>query len=409
MDFEVAYSPEQEQFRAEVRAWLADHVPHVEGDRDSDENYEKFRQLGRDLGARGWLRPTAPPEYGGGGLTVDHAIVIAEEVDRYDLRLPPYYDSGGTLGGASILVWGSEEQKARMLPPIFTGEVVTWQLLTGPEAGSDLAGTMTDARRDGDEYVLNGEKVFVGGSHGADYLWTIARTDPAGERHRNLSWFLIPAGLPGITYRRMELMGDGNEGIGSGYKNTVYFDNVRVPASQLVGGENNGWQVASTHLELEHGAGGRIGHNRLFRLTREWAQERKRDGRPLIEHDDVRERLVDVFVQTEVTRLLNLRNYWMNQAHERMSYEGPQASYYGKMAGLEVANAMMDIIGPYALTTDMEWDISGGQVEAYLKSAIVALHPGGTADIQKVIIARRIGVGRDVAERAGRTDGQAGF
>ncbi|MBX7112107.1 MAG: acyl-CoA dehydrogenase family protein [Dehalococcoidia bacterium] len=409
MDFEVAYSPEQEQFRAEVRAWLAEHVPQVEGDRDSDENYEKYRQLGRELGAKGWLRPAAPVEYGGGGLPVDHAIVIAEEVDRYDLRLPPYYDSGGTLGGASILVWGTEEQKRRMLPPIFRGEVVTWQLLTGPEAGSDLAGTTTDARRDGDEYVLNGEKVFVGGSHGADFLWTIARTDATGERHRNLSWFLIPADLPGIQYRRMELLGDGNEGIGSGYKNTIYFDNVRVPAAQLVGGENNGWQVASTHLELEHGAGGRIGSNRLFRMTREWARQLKREGRPLIEHPDVQERLVDVFVQTEVTRLLNLRNYWMNQSHQRMSYEGPQASYYGKMAGLEVSQAMMDIIGPYALTTDEEWDVSRGLVEPYLKSAIVALHPGGTADIQKVIIARRIGVGRDIAERAGDTGGQAAF
>lgn len=409
MDFEVAYSPQQEQFRAEVRAWLAEHVPHVEGDRDSDENYAKYRQLGKDLGERGWLRPTAPVEYGGGGLSTDHAIVIAEEVDRYDLRLPPYYDSGGTLGGASILVWGSEEQKRRMLPPIFRGEVVTWQLLTGPEAGSDLAGTTTDARRDGDEYVLNGEKVFVGGSHDADFLWTIACTDPTGKRHQNLSWFLIPADLPGIQYRRMELLGDGNEGIGSGYKNTIYFDNVRVSASQLVGGENNGWQVASTHLELEHGAGGRIGSNRLFRMTREWARELKREGRPLIEHPDVQERLVDVFVQTEVTRLLNLRNYWMNQAHHRMSYEGPQASYFGKMAGLEVSQAMMDIIGPYALTTDPNWDVSGSQVEAYLKSAIVALHPGGTADIQKVIMARRIGVGRDTAERAGNTGGQAAF
>ncbi|HRC62734.1 MAG TPA: acyl-CoA dehydrogenase family protein, partial [Dehalococcoidia bacterium] len=397
------------QFRAEVRAWLAEHVPQVDGDRDSDENYEKYRQLGRELGAKGWLRPAAPVEYGGGGLPVDHAIVIAEEVDRYDLRLPPYYDSGGTLGGASILVWGTEEQKRRMLPPIFRGEVVTWQLLTGPEAGSDLAGTTTDARRDGDEYVLNGEKVFVGGSHGADFLWTIARTDATGERHRNLSWFLIPADLPGIQYRRMELLGDGNEGIGSGYKNTIYFDNVRVPAAQLVGGENNGWQVASTHLELEHGAGGRIGSNRLFRMTREWARQLKREGRPLIEHPDVQERLVDVFVQTEVTRLLNLRNYWMNQSHQRMSYEGPQASYYGKMAGLEVSQAMMDIIGPYALTTDEEWDVSRGLVEPYLKSAIVALHPGGTADIQKVIIARRIGVGRDIAERAGDTGGQAAF
>ena len=135
MDFVPAYTPEQEQFRTEVRDWLAGHVPKVEGDLDSPENYKKFRQLGRDLGAKRWLRPTAPPEYGGGGISVEKAIVLAEELDRYGVSNPPYYDSGGRLGGASILVWGTEEQKRRFLPPIFKGDVVTWQLLTGPEAG----------------------------------------------------------------------------------------------------------------------------------------------------------------------------------------------------------------------------------------------------------------------------------
>ncbi|MFN8639087.1 MAG: acyl-CoA dehydrogenase family protein [Dehalococcoidia bacterium] len=403
MDFEPAYTAEQEAFRTEVKSWLSEHVPRVRGDRDSDENYAQFRQLGRELGARGWLRPTAPIEYGGGGLSVDQASVIAEEIDLYDLSLPPYYDSGGSLGGASILVWGTEEQKQRMLPPIFRGEVVTWQLLTGPEAGSDLAGTTTDARRDGDEYVLNGEKIYVGGSHGADFLWTIARTDAEGERHKNLSWFLVPANLPGITIRAMDLLGDGREGIGSGYKNTVYFEDVRVPASQLVGGHNNGWQVAGTHLELEHGSGGRIGRNRWFERVREFATQLQRDGRPLIEQPDVRERLADLFVRTEVSRLFELRNFWMNRSHASMSYEGPQSSYYRKLGGLEVTQAILDMLGPYALTDDAAWDPSDGQLESYVRLAIQALHPGATADIQKVIMARRIGIGRDVRERAGTT------
>ena len=276
MDFEPAYTPEQEAFRKEVRSWLAEHVPVVDGNPDSDENYPKYREFGRKLGARGWLRSTAPVEYGGGGLSVDHAIVIGEEIDAYDLGLPPYYDTGGTLGGASILVWGTEEQKLRMLPPIFRGEVVTWQLLTGPEAGSDLAGTQTEAVRDGDDYVINGQKIFVGGTHGADYLWTITRTDPEGKRHENLSWFLIPTDVPGITVTPMELMGDDGEGVGRGHKNTIFFDDVRVPAANLVGGENNGWKVATTHLELEHGSGGRIGRNRWFERARRRALNLKK-------------------------------------------------------------------------------------------------------------------------------------
>ncbi len=401
MDFEPAYTAEQEAFRAEVRAWLEEHVPRIEGDPDSDENYPKYRELGRKLGEKGWLTPTAPVEYGGGGLSVDHAIILGEEIDRYDLTLPPYYDSGGRLGGASILVWGNEEQKKRFLPPIFKGEVVTWQLLTGPEAGSDLAGTQTDARRDGDAYVLNGEKIFVGGSHGADYLWTIARTDPNGERHKNLSWFLVPYNTPGVTVRPMALLGDGGEGIGAGYKNTVYFEDARVPADHLVGGENHGWDVATTHLELEHGSGGRVGRNRWLYRTLEIAGRLKRDGRPLIEHDDVRDRLVDLFVTTEVSRLFELRNFWMNRSHREMTYEGPQSSYYRKVGGLGITQAIMDMVGPYSLMNDPEWDPSGGQLEGYMRAAVQALHPGATADIQKVIMARRIGIGREVRERAG--------
>jgi alkylation response protein AidB-like acyl-CoA dehydrogenase len=410
MDFEPAYTPEQEAFRQEVKSWLKDHVPDVAVmERDFPENYQKYRQLGRDLGSKGWLWPTSPPEYGGGGLSVDEAIVIAEELDRYELTNPPYYDSGGRLGGASILVHGSEEQRQRWLPPIMHGEVVTWQLLTGPEAGSDLAGTQTDAVRDGDEFVLNGDKIYIGGSGKPDFLWTIARSDRNGERHKNLSWFMIPSDLPGITIKPMELLGDGTEGIGSAWKNTIYFEDVRVPAANLVGGENNGWTVASTHLELEHGSGGRIGRNRRFLETLKLATELRREGKSLIEHDDVRDRLVDLFVQTEVDRLFALRNFWMNQSGVPMSYEGPQSSYFRKVGGLKVISALIDIMGPYALTTDEDWGLLDGRVEGWTRSAIQALHPGATADIQKVIMARRIGIGREVAEKAGDTKGAPGL
>ncbi len=124
---------------------------------------------------------------------MDSTIILEEEADRIGLSLPPYYDSGGRLGGATILVWGTEEQKQAMLPPIYTGEVRTWQLLTEPGAGSDLAGVQTTAIRDGDEYVINGQKIFVGSDHGADRIWMIAVTNPGAKRHENVSWFMIDA------------------------------------------------------------------------------------------------------------------------------------------------------------------------------------------------------------------------
>ena len=159
MDFESRYTPEQEEFRREVSAWLRENVPdgmeHPADPADLTwDQYQLRRDLGRKLGDMGWLWPTAPAEYGGGGLDVDSAVVIEEEIDAFGLTLPPYYDSGGRLGGNSILVWGSEEQKHAFLPPIFTGRVRTWQLLSEPEAGSDLANVKTQAiPPDGDDPV----------------------------------------------------------------------------------------------------------------------------------------------------------------------------------------------------------------------------------------------------------------
>jgi alkylation response protein AidB-like acyl-CoA dehydrogenase len=407
MDFEVTYTEEQQRFRREVRTWLEAHVAPTmtrkpTSAEDGYRRYLELRALGRELGAKGWLYPRAPKQYGGGGLDVDHTIILEEEVDRFDLSLPPYYDSGGKLGSATIQVWGTEEQKQAFLPPIYRGEVRTWQLLTEPGAGSDLAGVTCAAIRDGDEYVLRGQKIFVGSDNGADRIWMIACTDPNGRRHENLSWFMIDANLPGITVQPMELMGTGGEGgTDSVQKNTVFFDDVRVPAFALVGGENQGWRAASTHLELEHGAGGRIGRNRLWERLLRYCQETKRDGVPLTQHPDVRDLLADIYIKGEVTRLFGLRNFWLTYARRPRSYEGPQLSYHRKMAGLWMTGAILEAVGPAALTSDATWGSPEAFLEAQQRNGIVAVHPGGTADVQRVSMARRLGLGRTAREAAG--------
>jgi len=407
MDFEVTYTAEQQAFRREVRAWLEANVTTSmtrtpTSPEDGYARYQELRALGRKLGDKGWLFPRAPMQYGGGGLDVDHSIILEEEVDRFDLSLPPYYDSGGRLGAATILVWGTEEQKQAFLPPIYTGRVRTWQLLTEPGAGSDLAGVTMPAIRDGDEYVLNGQKIFVGSDNGCDRIWMIACTNPGGKRHENLSWFMIDATLPGITVQPMELMGTGGEGgTDSVQKNTVFFDDVRVPAFALVGGENQGWKAATTHLELEHGAGGRIGRNRLWERLLRHCQETKRDGIPLAQHPDVRDLLADIYIKGEVTRLFGIRNFWLTYAKRPRSYEGPQLSYYRKTAGLWMTGAILEAVGPAALTTDPTWGSTAAFLEAQQRNGIVAVHPGGTTDVQRVSMARRIGIGRTGKEAAG--------
>ena len=407
MDFELEWTPEQDAFRAEAREWVERNVPNVPDHPDPAKltraEYDLQREFGRKLGAKGWLYPTMPAEYGGGGLSMELAMILEEELDRYNMPLPPYYDTGGKLGSMAILVWGSDEQKEHFLPRMLRGEVRTWQLLTEPESGSDLASIRTTATRDGDEYVVSGTKIFVGSSHGAQYSWTIVVTDPNAERHANLGWLMIPMNLPGITVEPMDLLFVGGErGAASGIKNTVYFDNVRVPAFNLVGGENNGWKVAATHLEIEHGLlRSAVREDPLTERVFEYA--RKAYGTDRGVDPDVTERLVDFYIDSEVTRLLHFRNYaWRGQGRQ-LTYEGPQAYLYQKRSQLAKARAVLDIMGPQALVeAPSEWAVAEGHVEAHQRAAIVDQHPGGTAEIQRVIIARRLGIGRSSREEPGK-------
>jgi len=328
-------------------------------------------------------------------------VILHDEMSRLGLALPPYYDGGGRMSAPTILVWGTPEHKKRFLTPICRGDVRTWQLLSEPGAGSDLAGIKTTAVRDGDAYVVNGQKIFVGSSYGADFSWTIVVTDPKAERHKNLSWLMIPMDLPGITVTPMDLLATGGEGgSGSGVKNTIFFDNVRVPAENLVGGENNGWKVATTHLEVEHGGTGRLADRRVVYEFIEHCKERH-DGYAIADDPDARAELVDLFIEAEVTRLFALRNHWLAHSGQPRSYEGSQYSLRRKLSGLDMAEKMLRIAGPSVLTKDKRWGPLKGNIEYFQRDAITALHPGATTDIQRVVISRRLGIAGREKEKAG--------
>lgn len=409
VDFGVTYTPEQERFRSEVSSWLAGHVPpginkRARSDEESAEVYRLRRELGRELGKKGWLYPAAPAEYGGGGLSAGSVVILEEEARRYGIGLPPYYDSGGVLGSASIRVWGTDEQKGYFLPAIYRGEVRTWQLLTEPTAGSDLAGVRMTAVRDGDEYILNGQKVFVGSNHGADRLWVIAVTDPSGARHQNVSWFMIDADLPGIEIQPQYLLqGTGEGDLDTGHKNTIYFTDVRVPAFSLIGDENQGWKVASTHLEIEHGGMGTIHHSPVWPRLLEFARSTRRDGRRLVDDPRVQSKLAQIYTQLQIVWLMSARNSWQSAVGAEQSYEGSQQSYLRKVVGLWLTKEIAEIAGPAALTDDDIWGAMGGHAERQQRDGIVDTHPGGTTDIQRVIIARRLGLGKRPREQSGRT------
>ena len=208
MDFAIEDSAEQSAFRKEVRDCLspqrargASSTRWIPATCRTSSTRCAASWAGAWAREAGSIRPCRRST-AAAISSAEKVVILYDELARIGLALPPYYDAGGRMAAPTILVWGTEEHKKRFLPPICRGEVRTWQLLTEPGAGSDLAGIKTTAMRDGDAYVVNGQKIFVGSSHGADYSWTIVVTDPKGERHKNLSWLMIPMDLPGITRAR---------------------------------------------------------------------------------------------------------------------------------------------------------------------------------------------------------------
>jgi alkylation response protein AidB-like acyl-CoA dehydrogenase len=304
------------------------------------------------------------------------------------------------VGAPSILAWGSEEQKQAFLRPMLTGQWASWQLLTEPEVGSDLASVKSLAVKDGDEWVLNGHKTFISGGRKVDNFWCIFMTDPTAPRHENVSWFIVPADSPGITIMELDLLG----GQGSGHQSSVFMDNVRVPAFNLVGGENNGWKVATTHLEVEHGGGGSVPKNRFEDRVLKYVKTVTQDDQPLTKDRDSRDTIVDMHIDAEINRLFGLRNFYLVHYKKPRTYGGSQSSLVRKLSGLKLTHTMGRLFGYNALVSEGEHAPAEGYIEAQQRQGIISVHPAGTPEVQKLIIARRIGIGRNTREEAGRLE-----
>jgi alkylation response protein AidB-like acyl-CoA dehydrogenase len=190
--------------------------------------------------------------------------------------------------------------------------------------------------------------------------------------------------------------------VSEGHKNIVFFDDVRVPADCLVGGENNGWRVANTHLELEHGMIGALRGDPLWERLFAYCRTEQRDGKPLITDPDVRDQLADMYAKTEVLRLLNTRNFWRSYEKQKQPYNGPQLTYLRKVTGLAFTKAVLDTIGPAALTDDPTWGALDGHAQHQQREGIVFVIPGGTIDVQRVVMARALGLGRKPRVRSER-------
>jgi alkylation response protein AidB-like acyl-CoA dehydrogenase len=303
MGMDLSYPAEAEQYRKEVRSWLEENLPagwFDEGFEMSAEERAAFNeQWPAKLYGGGWICATWPKEYGGKGLTTMEGVVVAEEFAR--AKAPMRADFfGDTLVGPTLLQWGTEEQKREFLPGILQGRTRWCQGFSEPNSGSDLASLKTTAVLDGDEWVINGQKVWTTGGHHADYCFLLTRTDPDAPKHKGISYLLVPMRQPGVEVRGI------TQPDGTAEFTEVFFTDARCPKDNVVGGVNNGWKVANSTLAFERGQSATTGFRRFeeeYRLLVEAATANDR-----IHDADIRQRLMQYYSKIQILRINGLRN-----------------------------------------------------------------------------------------------------
>ncbi|MCK6563909.1 MAG: acyl-CoA dehydrogenase family protein [Dehalococcoidia bacterium] len=377
---EFGLTREQQALRAEIDAWL-DEVSPLVGESLGTEiaDFDAAQTFTRLLAKKGWLAPSWPRQYGGMEATPMEQAVFAE---RYAYRRAP---TGLTivpigLAGPTIIHFGTGEQKRRFLPGITSGETVWCQGFSEPGAGSDLASLQTRAVRDGDSYVVNGQKIWTSFGHLADWCVLLARTDVEAPKHRGISYFLLDMKSPGITIRPLLNLA-GAHGF-----NEVFFDNVRIPSENLLGEENRGWYVATATLDFERSS---IGGTAATRRTLDDAIAAARAG-AFPGFRQARTRLADLIIACEVGQWLGYRVAWLQGTGAIPNYEASVGKLFATELAQRAANTLLDAagMGGQLRTSDGRAPLNGALPEEYMHLVSMTI-AGGTSEIQRGIIATR--------------------
>ncbi|MGO8873035.1 MAG: acyl-CoA dehydrogenase family protein [Acidimicrobiales bacterium] len=380
MDFRLGAS--SEALRAEVREFLDEHMtPGLEEQvyRTGVSHDDDFT---RALVDRGWVAPGWPVEFGGQGFDPIEMLAIGEELRMVDA---PTYGVGTTMMVAKVLrAVGTEAQKAEIIPPALKGEIVIVLGFSEPEAGSDVAAAATRAVRDGDEWVVNGQKMFTTNAQIGDYVFLLTRTNTDVPKHEGLTMFLVPMDQPGVEVQAVYTL--------SGERtNITYYNDVRVSDAWRIGGVDEGWATMTVALTAEHGAGFAAPIDRLLTAAESWARSAvDDDGVPRIEDSEFREALGRTAVDLEVARLLQRRVAWMAETGLPLATEGPMSKLFSSEALKARAQELAEVVGPDALRSYFEPTApEHGVLEHMLRFAQGTTIYGGTSEIHRNMIAQR--------------------
>jgi 3-oxocholest-4-en-26-oyl-CoA dehydrogenase alpha subunit len=379
---EIGYTAEQEALRDELRQYYADLLtPEVEDQlADSHGIGPDMRRVVKKMAADGWLGIGWPKEYGGQGRSAIEQYIFFDESMRAGAPVPML--TINTVG-PTIMQYGTQEQKDEFLPRILAGDIHFCIGYTEPESGTDLASLQTRAVRDGDEYVINGQKIYTSLAGGADYIWLATRTDPDAAKHKGISIFIVPTDTPGIKVVPMQLLGDHNI-------NYTFYEDVRVPATRLVGGENNGWSLITNQLNHERVtlcSAGII--ERALTDVRSWAQQTKLvDGRRVIDQEWVQVHLARIYARLEFLKLINWKVAWTATQGGLDVADASTTKVFGTEFYMEAFRLLMEVVGQSAyLTRGTPDSVLAGRLEMYARSLVILTFGGGTNEIQRDLIA----------------------
>lgn len=383
MDFSL--SAEQQEFQRHVRDFLQTNLtPEIEAEIRAFEREGPgpgLHALYGAMGARGWLSVSWPPEYGGQGRPLSYLYILSDECLYHGILLPTV---ALQMVGPTLMQVGTEEQKREFLPRIMRGEVEFALGYTEPNAGSDLASLSTRAIRDGDDYVINGQKIYTTHAHYATHIWLAVRTDPDAPKHRGISLMIVPKETPGLTIRPLWTMSDERT-------NEMFFDDVRVPASSLVGEENRGWYYIAMAIDYERASSAAPSPiERVFDDLLEWVRGAEKDGRPIGEDPYWRQRLAEMATRIHVSRLLSNKLVWMMECGLVPNAEASMTKIWFTETRQLLYQLGTEILGEYGrLTPESPFAPLAGELERLYRDGPRRRFTAGTNEIQRNIIAQR--------------------
>ncbi len=395
MDFIDA--PDEAAFRTEVKTFIESEAPKpakgMSGEEALVANWDDNQKWFKKLGDKGWIAPAWPTEYGGAGLTTMQQFVLNEELALHRVPRPMHLIIGLGMAGPTIIVHGTEEQRKKHLPGIIAGTDIWCQGYSEPGSGSDLASLQTRAVKDGDDYVINGQKIWTSLAHMAKSMIVLARTDPDAPKHKGITYFILDMKSPGINVRPLINMAGSHE------FNEVFFDNVRVPKENVIGEENRGWYAAMTTLDFERSAiGSAIGMKQTVESIIEYARDHVSDHTSALEINPMlRYELTDRMLEVEIARMFSYRVVTLQNRGLIPNYEASMMKLYNAELNQRIARSGLRMLGLYG-QLDRGSELApnkGRQTYSFLRSVAYTIE-GGTSEVQRNIVAQRgLGLPRD--------------